>query len=56
MASKEILGLNWYVQHRKHVESLIEEAKEAYPPSAEDEKKPELWKPEHWKWLKQNLK
>ena len=41
----------WYELHREHVESLILDEKESYPPSGSDCGKPELWKPGHWRWF-----
>lgn len=40
----------WYTNHQSHVESLIFEEKESYPPSGSDCGKPELWKGGHWRW------
>jgi hypothetical protein len=42
---------NWRRRHRLHVQRLIEEAGNSYPPSREDASRPELWKPAHWRWF-----
>ena len=41
----------WYKAHRLHVETLVFEEKESYPPSGSDCGKPELWKAGHWHWF-----
>ncbi len=41
----------WYKEHHTHVDRMIAESGSAYPPCGSDCIRPELWKPEHWKWL-----
>jgi hypothetical protein len=41
----------WYDKHKPHVESLLHEEKQSYPPSGSDCGKPELWKAGHWRWF-----
>lgn len=45
----------WYKQHRSHVDRMLAGCRDsAYPPCGSDCIRPELWKPEHWKWLLEN--
>ena len=48
-------ALAWYRKHENHVRGLINLASATYPPSTEDIGRPELWKPEQWKWFKDNF-
>lgn len=42
----------WYDSHKDHVDRLVQSATGAYPPTlAEDCRRPELWKAEHWNWF-----
>lgn len=40
----------WCNDHTEHVNTLIDSAKEAIPPSGSDLFRPELWKGIHWLW------
>ena len=42
----------WRGQHADHVGRLTKSDGNAYPPSGSDAHRPELWKAEHWRWLK----
>ena len=45
-------AMEWYDEHRKHVNSLLlAYSGPRYPPSGSDCLRPELWKPGHWGWL-----
>ena len=47
----ENVGLNYYHNHRDHVNGLFNLATTETEVSVEDEAQPELWKPEHWRWF-----
>ena len=47
-------ALAWYKKHERHVKKLINVAVISYP-SSEDIGRPELWKPENWKWFEDNF-
>jgi hypothetical protein len=43
---------DWYVAHKPHVDRLVKGSdQKPYPASGSDISRPELWKPEHWKWF-----
>ena len=45
-------AIAWYKKHKMHVDKLVEECDgPAYPPCGSDCIRPELWKPNHWKWF-----
>lgn len=47
----------WYSLHDNHVNQLIKTAKLSYPPTEEEDKnEPSIWKAEHWKWFKNEMK
>lgn len=42
----------FYGKHKDHVDKLIINIKNPYPPTlAEDKNNPALWKANHWKWF-----
>ncbi|MHA2279593.1 MAG: hypothetical protein ACXAC5_01695 [Promethearchaeota archaeon] len=42
----------WYEEHKTHVDRLVDTCSgEGYPPCGSDCIRPEVWKPNHWKWL-----
>lgn len=45
----------WRANHKEHVSRLIKSATRAFPPSEEDEPRPELWKGGSWKWLNEDV-
>lgn len=47
----KLCAWRWYEEHRAHVDRLVADCELAYPPSGSDCIRPELWKPNHWKWL-----
>jgi len=47
-------ALRWYREHENHVQGLIG-VLTSYSPSEEDIGRPELWKPAHWRWFKDNF-
>lgn len=49
------LGRAWYAQHGAHVDRLATEFGPVYEPTGSDAYRPELWKPAHWRWFKQQL-
>jgi hypothetical protein len=44
-------AVEWYKEHKRHVERLIKEARGKFEPSGSDAIRPELWKAEHWFWF-----
>lgn len=44
-------ALEWYNEHKEHIDELIEIATTTFKPCKEDLHHPELWKPESWKWF-----
>lgn len=42
----------FYGKHRNHIDKLVNETKDQYPPTlAEDKNDPTLWKANHWRWF-----
>lgn len=41
----------WYAEHKAHVDRIVEEERQSFPPSGSDCWHPELWKSGSWKWL-----
>lgn len=48
-------AMSWKNLHLEHVQKLTKETEDSYPPSAEHENHPELWKPAHWNWFNRNF-
>jgi len=47
-------AFEWYLQHKKHIYSLIKKDTNKIPPRGSDLFHPELWKEIHWKWFLDN--
>ena len=45
----------WRVIHLRHVLTLEADGESSYPPAKEDAGRPELWKPAHWRWFRENV-
>jgi hypothetical protein len=42
----------WFDDHREHVLEIMKaEVGDAFPPNGPSCHKPELWRPQHWRWL-----
>lgn len=42
----------WYKAHKEHVDKLVKDIKNPYPPTdTEDKNSPALWKANHWAWF-----
>jgi len=47
----------WMLQHYHHVLFLVKSAEHSYAPTdAEDKRRPELWKADHWHWFSTTFK
>ncbi len=43
----------WQESHYEEVQEMRQSSSYSYPPSGSDMFHPELWKPQHWRWLNQ---
>ena len=41
----------WYAEHTDHIDNLVKNETNSFPPCEEDINHPELWKPGSWRWF-----
>ena len=53
LTSNQIKNANrFYKNHKEHVDKIMKETTKSYELSeSEDKIRPELWKPEYWRWF-----
>lgn len=44
-------AIQWYKEHRKHVNMLLSVNGPSMEPTREDARNPALWKAIHWRWF-----
>lgn len=50
-------AMEWYKDHKEHVDVIIKEGFHSFPPTEVDDKNdPRIWKPSHWRWFLENYK
>ena len=41
----------YYERHMTHVDAMLRGVTQAVEPTGSDALRPDLWKPEHWRWF-----